>query len=144
MLKRLLSAIVLAAWLLPAGAASPANLHASDAWIRWLPGQLPMAGYLQLTNTGDQAMILTNAASPAYARVMVHQSMREHGQEAMRHVGKLIIGPGKTVTFAPGGYHLMLMERQHAIAVGDSIIIRLHFADGSNLPVTFHVRGATG
>lgn len=144
MLKRLLTALLLAAWVLPAAAGSADNLKVSDAWVRWLPGKLPMAGYLKLTNTGSQAVILTNASSSAYRKVMLHQSVSKHGQEAMRHVGKLIIGPGKTVEFAPGGYHLMLMERKHEMAVGDTVTVRLHFADGSNLPVTFQVRGATG
>lgn len=144
MLKRLLTVMLLAAWLLPAGAAPATAVSASDAWVRWLPGKLPMAGYVKLANTGDQAVILTNASSPDYRKVMIHRSVREHGQEAMRHVGKLIIGPGKSVEFAPGGYHLMLMERRHPIAVGDTVTVRLHFADGSNLPVTFQVRGAAG
>ena len=142
-MKRLVTALFLAACLVPAAsAATPDNLQVHDAWIRWLPGKLPMAGYFRLTNTGKQAAILTNASSAAYTRVMLHRSQRINGQESMQHVNRIIAAPGKTLVFAPGGNHLMLMERRQEIAVGDHITIRLHFADGTTVPVTFEVRGA--
>jgi copper(I)-binding protein len=34
------------------------------------------------------------------------------------------------------------MKRQKQIAVGDTLTITLHFADGRTLDVAFHVQGA--
>ncbi len=141
-----LAIALLALGLLPlAGTAAGAPMAVvSSAWIRWLPGKLPMAGYFTLKNTGAHELVLTGASSEAYAGVMMHQSVDAGGAETMRHVERLEIGPGKQIEFAPGGYHLMLMHRLHAIKVGDTVPIALHFANGQTLDVTFIVKGAAG
>lgn len=124
--------------------ASGPGVTVSDAWIRWLPGKLPMAGYFTINNAGLREIVLTGASSNAYAAVMMHQSVDTGGAETMRHVGRLEIGAGKQFAFAPGGYHLMLMHRKHDIKVGDTVMIDLHFSDGQTKTVKFTVKGAAG
>ena len=46
----------------------------------------------------------------------------------MRPVGPLPIEPGKPVTLAPGGYHIMLSGLKRSLKQGDSFPITLSFA----------------
>lgn len=116
----------------------------SHAWIRWLPGKLPMAGYFTITNSGSSKVVLTGAASRDFGKVMMHESVNKGGAETMRHVARLPVPAGEHRSFAPGGYHLMLMQRRHAIKVGDTLGITLQFADGSSKKIEFIVKGAAG
>lgn len=114
-----------------------ANLEVDNARLRLLPGDLPAGGYFSLSNTSDSQVILVGAESPAFAEVMMHQSMQKEGMASMTHVPQLELAPGERVEFAPGGYHLMLMKRQQPLAVGDEVTVTLLFEDGGRLPVVF-------
>ncbi|MGA9343379.1 MAG: copper chaperone PCu(A)C [Rhodanobacteraceae bacterium] len=146
-------AILLAALLgigasIPPAAASAgdvsdsASLKISDAWVRWLPGDLPSAAYASLTNRGATRMRLTGASSPDYASIMLHRSVVKDGVSRMEPVAGIDIDAGATVTLAPGGYHLMLMEARHAIVPGDVIHLKLDFADGATREVVLPVKPA--
>jgi copper(I)-binding protein len=102
------------------------------AWIRLLPGDLPLAGYLVLDNPDARPLTLTGAHSAAFARIAMHESRADSGVARMRPVEQITIPPGDRLVFAPGGYHLMLLDRTRALQVGDQV------------PVLFSVRGALG
>lgn len=118
------------------------DLSVSDPRVRWLPGDLPLAGYFELANAGGEARRLTGAASGTFGRVMIHRSVQEDGQNRMEHVGEVVVGPGNSVSFAPGGLHLMLMKRREELAPGDTVPIELRFDDGGAVTVDFKVVGA--
>ncbi len=111
-------------------------------WIRWLPGDLPAAGYATIFNPGDKAIALTAAGCDAYAKVMLHRSFHENGMSHMKMVSSITIPAHGHVSLAPGGYHLMLMRAKHVIKPGDKLNIVLHFSDGSSQTVEFPVRPA--
>lgn len=117
-------------------------VRVSDAWIRVLPGTLPNAGYAVLHNDGDHAIELVSADSPAYGRVMLHQSTETGGVSRMHMIHKLAIPAHGQVELAPGGYHLMLMQRTRPVTPGTKVSVQLHFADGSSLDSPFLARPA--
>jgi periplasmic copper chaperone A len=123
--------------LLAVSTTAIADLEVSEAKLRLLPGDLPTAGYFTLTNKDSLPVTLTGAQSPDFAQVMMHRSSLENGMASMQHVKQVEVPAGNTLTFASGGYHLMLMERQRALALGDQVEVTLLFADGRRLPVTF-------
>ncbi|MBA4742590.1 MAG: copper chaperone PCu(A)C [Azoarcus sp.] len=127
------------ALLLAVSTSAMADLEVRDAKLRVLPGSVPAAGYFNLTNTGDLPVVLDGAQSPGFAQVMIHRSAIENGVARMRHVAQLELPAGSTLSFAPGGYHLMLMQRQGPLAPGDQVEVILQFADGQRLPVSFAV-----
>lgn len=143
MIKHITLAFFASATLLLATTASASgNITASHAWIRLLPGSLPAAAYVQLHNNGDQAARLTGASSSAFANVMLHQSTHTNGMDQMRMVSGMDIPAHGNAALAPGGYHLMLMQRTHKLAPGDTVTLDLKFADGSHAKVPFKVRPA--
>jgi copper(I)-binding protein len=116
----------------------------SDARMRWLPGDLPMAGYFVITSHAPGPLRLTGATSPAFGHVMLHRSIEEDGEQRMVHVEGVDLAPDESVAFAPGGYHLMLMHRTRALSEGEEVPVTLSFSDGQTIVVRFRVTGAQG
>ena len=46
------------------GSAFAAGIQVTDAWIRWLPANLPAGGYAKVTNDTDKEIKLVGASSP--------------------------------------------------------------------------------
>jgi hypothetical protein len=115
-------------------------VRAEEAWIRWLPANLPAAGYVTLINDGDRPSTVLAASSPGYGEISFHRSRSQGGSMAMVPVDKITIGPHSTVSFAAMGYHMMLMQPTQSAKPGDHVPITLRFADGSALTIQFEVR----
>lgn len=129
---------VLFAFCLPAYAGGGAAV--SDAWLRYIPGGAPSGGYFTLTNRGDKPLSLVGAECADFGMVMIHRTIERGGMSTMRPVHELTVTPGKSVEFAPGGYHLMLMRPRHPLRPGGRLPVTLRFADGSSLAVEFVVK----
>lgn len=120
----------------------PPPVQVENGWIRWLPANLPAAGYATLRNNGDQPMKLVGADSPDYGMVMLHRSMQSNGKDIMRMVETLTIPAHGEVELAPGGYHLMLSSPKHSIKPGDAVRVSLHFYKYATIQATLPVRPA--
>ena len=138
--------IVCAGLLATAGhpADLPAAVSVSNAWIRWLPVNLPAAGYATLRNLGDRRATLIGASTPDYGVTMFHESRNRRGVDQMVPVESIRIDPHSQVSFAPEGLHIMLMQPTRTIQPGDHVLLTLRFADGQSLPVQFEVRRSDG
>lgn len=113
-----------------------------NAWIRYLPGNGPLAGYFTLRNESDDILTLVGASSPRFAKVHLHRTTQRDGMSSMEPLDVVLVPPHGEVAFEPGGYHLMLMQRKGDVSVGDEVTIDLHFGDGSARQVRFTVRPA--
>jgi copper(I)-binding protein len=58
----------------------------------------------------------------------------------MRRLQVLAIAPGATVTFAPGGLHLMLENLRKPVKIGDRVPVVLTFDRTGSMRVVFEVR----
>ncbi len=67
----------------------------------------------------------------------MHETETADGVSRMRPLESLVVGPGQTVTLAPGGKHLMFYGLDPAV---DQATFKAILGDGSSLPVTFEVR----
>jgi copper(I)-binding protein len=136
--------LVLCAGLLTGTAAHPGEpsteIQVKDAWIRWLPANVPGGGYMTLINTGSAARVLIGASSPDYGEVSIHQTRIRNGVNAMMRVESVELKPLIPVRFSEGGYHLMLMQPKRSLRLGDRVLITLHFARGPSIEVPFEVR----
>jgi copper(I)-binding protein len=142
--------ILLGLWIavtvaVTAAAATPTSTIAvSDAWIRWLPANLPAGGYVTLRNTGAQVQVLTGATSPDFGEVSLHHSSQRDGVSQMQPVSRVEIPAGGALSFAAGSYHLMLEQPTRPLKPGDQVSITLHFAGGSSTTAQFEVRSPSG
>ncbi len=140
-LSRLLASLLLATTGTLAMAQS-ATLSTSGGWVRWLPAQLPAAGYLTVTNNGDKPVDLIGITSPDYGMAMLHQTTTEGSTSKMSMVGKLTVPAHGKVLFSPGNYHVMLEQPKHAIVPGDSIQLQLKFSNGETVVAPMPVKPA--
>jgi periplasmic copper chaperone A len=134
----MLSALGFAAWA--PGAQSASAVQVRDAWVRWLPGNLPAAGYVTLVNTSDQPMKLVAASCPDYGAVSLHRSRNVAGTSRMEPVDQITIAAHASLQFAAEGYHLMLERPQKALQPGDRVAVTLSFAGGAALTAPFELR----
>ena len=124
--------------------AAPPPVSVTEAKLRWLPGDLPMAGYFRITSHAKSPMYLVGATSPAFGEVMLHRSVEEAGVSRMEPVDRVTLNPGQTVGFVPGGYHLMLMQRRQDVHTGQEVPVTLRFSDGATVTARFRVVGVQG
>jgi periplasmic copper chaperone A len=107
------------------------------------PGAQVAGGYLSVTNTGTTADRLLEVRSAAADRVEMHEMFRDADIMRMRRLDHgLAVPAGKTITFAPGGYHLMFVKPARAWAVGDRIKATLVFEKAGKVDVEFAVGDA--
>ena len=126
---------------LVAAASEEAGVSVRDAWVRETPpGMTMMAGYMELRNNTSQSQVLVAASSPGFETVMIHRTIVKDGMAGMVHASQIELAPSASLIFAPGGYHLMLMNPKRTIRAGDRVDIRLEFRGGLRLPVSFEVR----
>ncbi len=104
----------------------------------------PAAGYFTLKNDGDADRVLVGASSPGCGMVMLHKSESVGGVEKMLPVDSIPVPRHQSVTFAPGGFHLMCMSPAESMKPGTSVPVTLTFEGGVSLTSTFPVRAAGG
>jgi copper(I)-binding protein len=75
---------------------------------------------------------------------MFHESRNESGVARMMMIDTVRIEPHSEVSFAPDGFHIMLMQPTRSIQPGDHVLLTLRFSDGLSLPVHFEVRRSDG
>lgn len=113
-----------------------------NAWIRLLPVPLPLAGYCTLRNTGSVSVTVRQVSSPAFKHIMMHRSVESAGVSSMAPILRINIAAGAQVSFAPGGYHLMLLGRAAPLRVGEEIPLTFQLVGGSPVTGLFRVLGA--
>ena len=123
---------------LAVGQASP--LIVENAWLRKAPGVDTAAVYLVLKNTGVQPVVVVGVRSPSASHVMIHETSTTGGQSQMRAYDRLIIAPGKSVAFQPGGLHVMLSGIKGNVAIGQTVPLVLVLSNGTTVPVAAVVR----
>jgi len=129
------SLILLLTALISACSIGRAPLVATDVVIaKPRPGMQMTAGYLTLSNNTSQVVTITHVTSPEFEFVEMHESVIEDGMARMYELGKLTILASKSVTFEPGGKHLMLMR-----PTGDFDNVTLDFYAGKAVVLTVNV-----
>lgn len=99
------------------------------------------AGYMIITNRGASADRLVAATIPAAGRVEIHEMAMQNDVMTMRPLPSgLPIEPGKQVTLAPGGYHIMFMELKAPFKQGDKIPVTLEFQKAGKVQAIFDVQ----
>jgi periplasmic copper chaperone A len=122
------------------GAQNASAVQVKDAWVRWLPGNLPAGGYITLVNTSDQSTSLVAASCPDYGAVSLHRSRDIAGTSHMTPVDKITIAAHSSLEFAAQGYHLMLQNPKKTLQPGDRVSVTLSFAGSPAVTVQFELR----
>lgn len=118
----------------PAPVATPSAPTISDAWVRPVPPAARMtAGYLRVSNPGPGPLVIVGAESPLFGSIEMHGTDMDDGIARMRQHDTVTVEPGDTVSFEPGGLHLMLMQPINGIPASGEVDLVLLLADGERL-----------
>ncbi len=103
------------------------------------PGAIAGAGYMAITNAGDVDDRLVSITS-AFPKTMVHKTQVVDGVSGMRHqTDGIVIPAGETVTFEPGGLHVMFMGLEKPMKEGEENAATLTFEKSGPVEVLFKV-----
>jgi hypothetical protein len=130
---------IAAAFAAGTACARPADIVVERPEIRASLGTVPTsAAYLTIRNRGGAADRLIGASCACAASVSVHQTMTmANGVGRMSHDPAVVIPAGGSVSFAPGGRHLMLTGLKAPIRAGTKVVLSLRFEKAGPVPVTF-------
>ena len=115
------------------------GLEVGQPWSRPSAAGANGAGYMSLTNRGATADLLVAVESPAARKVEMHRTSTEGGVMKMQRLYSVLLPPGKAITFAPAGNHIMLIGLAKAQKTGDLVPATLVFKSGARLKVEFAV-----
>jgi copper(I)-binding protein len=129
-------------------ACSPAAAHQYKAgelsvghpWSRPAAVGMTGAGYLTVTNSGDEGDVLLRVETPAAARVEIHESSTDGGVMRMKKLRNLPIPPNGRVVLGPGGNHLMMLKLKRPLGIGDKVPATLVFKRAGRVEVKFLVQ----
>jgi copper(I)-binding protein len=115
-------------------------------WARPTPeGARAGAAYLSLQNSGNEADTLLSAETPVSASAQFHETIRDGDIMKMREIrGGVVVPPGGSVSFKPGGYHIMLVGLKQRLDEGQHIPMTLTFAKAGPVRVEVYVEKQPG
>ncbi len=151
-MKRLMMLVLFTAVALGAAACSGGGsgaLEVQDVWGRNAPAAAPNAAFYMtiVNNTGEDEQLL-GASVDLCGATELHE-MYDKGNDVMgmRPVpgGVIDIPAGETVELKVGGLHVMCIDKDRALEIGEEIPIKLTFANAGDRQVTAEIReGAMG
>jgi len=102
--------------------------------------------YLTIENTGREAVRLTGATT-SFSAPGVFQALvvGADGAASVREVPAVVVQPGQTVTFQPGGLRIVLNDVKRALGAGRHFDLDLEFAGVGEIEIDVEVepRGTT-
>lgn len=112
-----------------------------EPWIQAVPpSEHNTAAYMVIENKGNSELVLENVAMGIARVVEIHKMERINGIMKMSMLKNIKIPAKGKVVFAPGGYHLMLIDLIRPLKRGELIGLNLMFKDMPGMEVTFTVQ----
>ena len=95
----------------------------------------PGVAYLDVAIAGEPGD-LVSVTSPQVGRIEMHESMTQGTMSSMHALDRIPTRGVRSLSFAPGGRHLMLFDIAPAVHPGSAVTLTFHFADGSSSDFT--------
>ncbi|OYU51511.1 MAG: hypothetical protein CFE27_12080 [Alphaproteobacteria bacterium PA1] len=118
-------------------AKSGGSIAFGDPVIRVPMADRPTAGYFKLDYHFGTKDRIISVSSPAFKRVEMHDSVTEGGMKKMTKLESLDVPANSSISFAPGGKHLMLFEPIKPLKDGERIKVNFVFAEREPIDISF-------
>jgi len=113
-----------------------ANLKITDATVRLLPPSVPnTSAYFKIQNTTDQNMVLVSANTEIAQKAELHAHVMQNGMMSMKQQNEVVVPAGETISFQPGGLHVMIFGLKKPLQEGQIVSITLVTKDQKNILV---------
>jgi copper(I)-binding protein len=134
--KQLPAAIFLVALSLLSTAMAAPAVDVEAPWVREAPpASTVLAAYMVVRNNGDTQYTITRIESPDFRDARIHRTVVDDGVAKMLPVEQLPVPVHGSVTFEPGGLHLMLFDPLRTLHEGDSVTLVIHVSTGDSVTV---------
>jgi periplasmic copper chaperone A len=115
------------------------DLSINNGWVRErLPGTTSLAAYGTLNNAGVTALKLSAVSSVDFNKVETHETITVNGVGKMR-AAEIDVPAKGSVTFVPGGKHIMLIGPKKALEAGDTVVVQFTDSAGCKGTLEFKV-----
>jgi periplasmic copper chaperone A len=106
-------------------------LQINNAWVKLAPPSASVnAAYLELRNTTDSSVVITEITADCCGHVMLHETKIDGDKASMHHLDELNVQAKSNLVMRPGGLHIMLMQIKTPLVVDAKVQFILTFADG--------------
>ena len=128
-----LAILLPAAALVLSACSPPAEIEAHDAYVRLaaVKGN-PAAAYFTLHGGAEDATLMEVGTTVAIKTEM-HESMKSGAGMTMKPIASLPLPAQGTLTFAPGGKHVMLFDVNPGIKRGSTVPLTFTFTNGQRV-----------
>ena len=125
-LSHLLCWLVFAFWL-PTSLAD--EVHWQGAWVRAMPPSAKVtAAYGLIINETNGPIHITDITSSISSNVQIHTVIKNGDQRRMTQLESITLKSGETLSFTPGGLHIMLSEITEGVAEQMQVRLCIHYA----------------
>lgn len=100
----------------------------------------PGVVYLGIHNSGDTADRLVGARAEGVGTVELHKSETKGDMMTMAPVDAVEVPAGGMAELAPGEYHIMLLDIEKPLKVGDTVALTLEFETAGEVSVSVPVK----
>jgi copper(I)-binding protein len=120
---------------------APAGIVISDGRLT-LPAVKgnPGAVYFDIANNGEGDTAIAGVSVDGAGHAMLHTTTETGGMTSMSEMTTVPLPKGGSVSFSPGGNHVMAMDLSDTLKAGDSVDVTLTFANGDKASFTADVR----
>lgn len=117
-----------------------AEIIVTDATVRLLPPGVPnTAAYFSLQNPSDTKQTLIGVSADFATKAEIHNHILVDDMMRMQQQSEVVIQPGESIQFSPGGLHIMLFGLKQPLSEGQSVVFSLQTSDGESISVIANV-----
>lgn len=126
----------------PSHAGNQHKIHITDAWARVTLGKIAnSAAYFSIDNSGTNDDRLIDARGDISDKIELHTHIRDGDIMRMRRLDTGVAVPaGKSVAFAPGGHHVMLIGVKSPLKEGNTFALTLVFEKAGTIVVDIPIK----
>lgn len=134
--KTLIFVLLLTAFLASACGSSSGQMTVSDAWARPASAGENGAAYFIIKNGTASDDTLLSVSSNIASATEVHMSMADGNGVMSMQMQEAVAVPAKgKVEFKAGGLHVMFVNLNHDLKVGDTITLTLNFKTAGSVVI---------
>jgi hypothetical protein len=135
--------------LVAAGCGDGDNISIDGQWARNSPMSVEQgAVYLNITSADGDRLLSASVDSSIAATAEVHETVSAEGESGddgmammtMQEVDAIDLPAGDTISLAPGGYHIMLIDIARPLEIGQKFNVTLDLEKAGEQVVEVEVR----
>jgi periplasmic copper chaperone A len=136
--RNVVFALAIAILLSACGAEKGIEVH--QVWMRPVARGENGAVYFAMHNHASEADELVGVSTDSAEAAELHESKMNGDVIEMNQVEAVSLEPYDEIEFAPGKYHIMLVNLKKDLSVGDEIQLTLHFKNFEDININVAVR----